>query len=78
MRTDWRQRVEIRDDVHHGDPCIRGTRVPVRTIIGSLADGMTVEQIREAYAQLTPDDVQAALAYAAELLDHEVLLPLRA
>jgi len=78
MRTDWRQHVEIRDDVHHGDPCIRGTRVPVRTIIGSLADGMTVEQIREAYAQLTPNDVQAALAYAAELLDNEVLLPLRA
>ena len=78
MRVDWRTRVEIRQEVHHGDPCIRGTRVPVRTIIGSLADGMSVEQIREAYPQLSPDDVSAALAYAAEVLKEEVLIPLNA
>lgn len=78
MRADWRLRVEVDPDLHHGDPCIRGTRIPVRTVIGSLADGMSVEQIREAYPQLTADDVQAALAYAAEVLKDEVLLPLRA
>jgi uncharacterized protein (DUF433 family) len=78
MRTDWRDRVEIRDDLHHGAPCIRGTRVPVRTIIGSLADGMSVEEIRDAYPQLTPEDVAGALAYAAEVLKDEVLLPLSA
>ena len=65
MRADWRTRVEIREDLHHGDPCIRGTRVPVRTIIGSLADGMSVEEIRDAYPQLGPEDISAALAYAA-------------
>jgi uncharacterized protein (DUF433 family) len=78
MRTDWRTRVEIREDLHHGDPCIRGTRVPVRTIIGSLADGMSVEEIREAYPQLGPEDVSAALAYAAEVLKDDVLIPLSA
>lgn len=78
MRTDWRQRVEIHEDLHHGEPCIRGTRVPVRTILGSLADGLSVDEIREAYPQLAPEDVAAALAYAAELLKDEVLLPLSA
>lgn len=78
MRTDWRQRVEIRGDVHHGDPCIRGTRVPVRTIIGSLADGMSVEEIQDAYPQLSPEDISAALAYAAEVLKNDVLIPLSA
>ena len=78
MRADWRTHVEIREDLHHGDPCIRGTRVPVRTIIGSLADGMSVEEIRDAYPQLTPEDVLAALAYAAEVLKDDVLLPLSA
>jgi len=50
----------------------------VRTIIGSLADGMTMEEIREAYPQLAAADVHAALAYAAEVLKDEVLLPLGA
>ncbi|HLE82953.1 MAG TPA: DUF433 domain-containing protein [Thermoanaerobaculia bacterium] len=70
--------MEIREDLHHGDPCIRGTRVPVRTIVGSLADGMSAEEIREAFPQLTPEDVSAALAYAAEVLKDEVVLPLTA
>lgn len=78
MRTDWRERVEIRSDLHHGDPCIRGTRIPVRTIVGSLADGLSTDDIREAYPQLAPEDVSAALAYAAEVLKDEVVLPLSA
>lgn len=78
MRTDWRERVEIRDDLHHGDPCIRGTRIPVRTIVGSLADGLSIDAIRESFPQLTSEDVSAALAYAAEVLKDEVVIPLSA
>jgi uncharacterized protein (DUF433 family) len=55
----------IEPDLHHGDPCIKGTRIPVAMIVGSLADGMTAEEIREAYSQLTDEDIRAALAYAA-------------
>lgn len=73
-----RDRVEIHDDLHHGDPCIRGTRIPVRTIIGSLADGMSLDGIREAYPQLSAEDVHAAHSYAAEVLKDEVLIPLNA
>lgn len=78
MRADWKERVEIREDLHHGDPCIRGTRIPVRTIVASLADGLWVDEIREAYPQLAPEDVAAALAYAAEVLQDEVVIPLPA
>lgn len=65
-------------EIHHGGPCIAGTRIPVRMIVGSLADGLTAEQIVEEYPQLTRDDVQSALAYAAEVLHQESLLPLTA
>jgi len=47
-------------------------------IVGSLADGLTSEQILAEYPQLTSEDVLAALAYAAEVLHQESLLPLTA
>jgi uncharacterized protein (DUF433 family) len=65
---DWRNHVEVSPDIHHGDPCIKGTRIPVTTIVGSLADGMTTEEIVNEYPQISEIDVQAALAYAAETL----------
>ena len=54
-------------DLHHGDPCIKGTRIPVTTIVGSLADGMMPEEIQEAYPQLELEDISATLAYAADV-----------
>ena len=53
-------------DLHHGDPCIKGTRIPVAMIVGSLVDGMMPEEIREAYPQSTVEAIQAALVYAAD------------
>jgi|OpeIllAssembly_1097287.scaffolds.fasta_scaffold711352_2 uncharacterized protein (DUF433 family) len=78
MGFQWRERVVVSPDLHHGDPCIRGTRIPVATILGSLADGMTAEDIREAYPQLTQVDIQAALAYAADSVYLDLSLPLAA
>jgi uncharacterized protein (DUF433 family) len=72
----WQDRIVITPDLHHGDPCIKGTRIPVATILGSLADGMTSEEIRKAYPQLTADDIRAALAYAADVLHQDGLTPL--
>jgi uncharacterized protein (DUF433 family) len=77
-RTAWQQRVVVESDIHHGEPCIAGTRIPVRMIVGSLADGLTFEQIVAEYPQLSPEDILAALAYAAEVLHQESLLPLSA
>ena len=75
-RTDWRDRVVVDPEIHHGDPCIKGTRIPVTVIVGSVADGLNLEEIRAAYPQLSVEDVRAALAYAAEILHREVILPL--
>jgi uncharacterized protein (DUF433 family) len=77
-RVRWQERVAVETDLHHGDPCIKGTRIPVAMIVGSLADGMTYDQIRQAFPQLTDDDIAAALGYAADALRQDVLLPLAA
>lgn len=65
-------------DLHHGAPCIRGTRVSVATILGSLADGFDAGRIREAYPQLTDADIAATLAYTADVVQGEILLPFAA
>lgn len=75
-RISWQDRVVVDAEVHHGEACIKGTRVPVRMIVGSLADGMSSDEIQEEYPQLSKDDIQAALAYAAEVLHQEALIPL--
>jgi uncharacterized protein (DUF433 family) len=77
-RVDWREHVTIDPELYHGDPCIKGTRIPVATIIGSLADGMTAEEVIETYPQLTETQIQAALAYAADIMRQDLLLPLAA
>ena len=77
-RVRWQERIVIAPDLHHGDPCIKGTRIPVAMIVGSLADGMTAKEIQEAYPQLTREDIRAALAYVAEVIRHDILAPLPA
>lgn len=65
MDTSWRERIVIDPEIHHGDACIKGTRVPVSMIAGSLTDGMTQKEILDEYPQLTPDDIAAAVGYTA-------------
>lgn len=73
----WRSRISVDPAVHHGEPCIAGTRVAVSVIVGSIADGDSPEQILRSYPQLTADDVRAALNYAAEAVRGYRVLPLR-
>jgi uncharacterized protein (DUF433 family) len=73
-RIDWQKHITISPQLHHGDPCIKGTRVPVSTIIGSLADGMTADDIIDAYPQLQYVHIQAALAYAADMMHQDTLI----
>ncbi len=65
-RINWKNFVTIDPEIHHGEPCIKGTRVPVAILIGSIADGMTIEEVTQEYPQITREAVQAALAYAAD------------
>jgi len=77
-RARWQERIVIAPDLHHGDPCIKGTRIPVAMVVGSLADGMTPEEIQKAYPQLAVEDIQAALACAAKVIHQDILVPLPA
>ncbi len=72
----WRDRIVIDPAIHHGDPCIKGTRVPVSVIVGSIADGDTPEEILGADPQLIADDIRAALKFAAEAVNNTDFLPL--
>ena len=49
-----------------GMPCIRNLRIPVATIVGVVADGMTQAEILDAYPDLSAEDIHEALHYAAE------------
>ena len=65
-----KSRIVIDPKVMGGKPVIKGTRVPVQVIVGGLAGGMTIDEVCEEY-RVTAEDVQAALAYAAETLAEE-------
>lgn len=58
-----------------GVPCIRGLRIPVSTVVGMVADGMTNEEILRAFPDLESQDIREALRYAAEAV-RERELPL--
>jgi uncharacterized protein (DUF433 family) len=60
----WRSRISVDPAVHHGEPCIAGTRVSVSVIVGSIADGDSVSTILKSYPQLSAEDVAAALNFA--------------
>jgi uncharacterized protein (DUF433 family) len=70
------ERITTDPEVLGGVPCIRGLRVPVATVVGMVADGMTVEEILADFPYLEPDDITQALRYAAEAV-RERELPLR-
>jgi uncharacterized protein (DUF433 family) len=62
-------RIEVDPKICHGKPVIRGTRIPVRTILGSLAGGDTIADILRNFPELSREDIEAAVAYAIELID---------
>jgi len=59
-------RITIEPDKMGGVPCIRGLRIPVATVVGMVANGMTEKDTLEAYPDLEPEDIREALLYAAE------------
>lgn len=77
MSESWRERILIDPAIHHGEPCIKGTRVPVSVIVGSFADGDTEEQILHSWPQLSSNDIKAALKFAAEAVNNADFVPLR-
>ena len=64
-------RISIDPDVMGGKACIAGTRVPVHIILGHLGSGATVQELLTSYPFLVEADIQAAMAYAADLVEQE-------
>jgi uncharacterized protein (DUF433 family) len=69
------KRITIRPDQMGGVPCIRGLRIPVATVVGMVADGMSFREILESFPDLEYEDVSESLQFAAEAV-RERELPL--
>lgn len=67
-------RIEVNPNVMLGKPVIRGTRIPVELVLRKLGEGATEVDLLDAYPRLAPEDIRAALAYAADTLAHEETL----
>jgi len=72
---DTTERIVIDPRIQHGKPVLRGTRIPVARVISGLAGGMTDEEVMREYG-ITREDVAAALAYAADLVEADEFHPL--
>jgi uncharacterized protein (DUF433 family) len=64
---DWKERITVDPLVCHGKACVKGTRIMVSLILDNLADGVNEKEILKSYPSLTPAEIKAAIAHAAEL-----------
>ncbi|MBI3322446.1 MAG: DUF433 domain-containing protein [Candidatus Omnitrophica bacterium] len=68
--------ISVDQEVCHGKPCFKGTRILVSSILELLEAGEPVERIVRSYPGLTPTHIQAALHLASQLLSGEQILSL--
>ena len=61
--TDWEEHISVDPDICHGKPCIKGTRVVVATVVASLEDGLTADEIQSHYPSLPSESIQALAHY---------------
>ena len=73
---DMINRISVDANICHGQPCIRGTRIMVYLILELLEAGLTPDQIiQDYYPQLTKQDIEACLHYAASLIRDSEFVP---
>jgi uncharacterized protein (DUF433 family) len=68
-------RISADPAVMMGKPCIKGTRITVELILRKLGAGRSFADLQDAYPHLTEEDLRAALAFAADYMQHETVLP---
>jgi uncharacterized protein (DUF433 family) len=71
MKNEFMSRIFSDPDLRGGEPCIKGTRIPVSVIVASVAQGLTRQDIIREYPQLKDADITAALLYASESVHQE-------
>jgi uncharacterized protein (DUF433 family) len=74
MTPDYRNIITVEPGKRSGKPCIRGMRITVYDVLGYLAAGMTAEEIISDFPELTHEDIQACLSYAADIDKHTQLV----
>ena len=73
------KRISVDPNVCFGRPCIRGTRIWVSLVVDNLAENISESELLAAYPQLTPKDIRAALAFAAEMTRERIIpIPIEA
>ena len=70
---EWRERITVDPHICHGRACIKGTRIMVSAVLDNLAEGIAPEDLLKSYPSLKRENIQAALAYAAELAHERVM-----
>jgi uncharacterized protein (DUF433 family) len=70
MANTWKSRITVDPGTRSGQPCIRGMRITVQDVLEYLAGGMTAEEVLADFPELTVEDVQACLAFAADRERH--------
>ena len=70
---EWRHQITFDPNVCHGQACIAGTRILVSVVLDNLAAGIPETEIIKSYPRLTPEVIQACIAYAADLVREEVV-----
>ena len=69
----WQDRITVDQQVCHGKACIKGTRVMVSVVLDNLAAGVSRDEILASYPSLAEADIEASIAYAAELARERVI-----
>ncbi|MFA6221502.1 MAG: DUF433 domain-containing protein [Desulfomonilaceae bacterium] len=73
VNMNWRERVTVDPKVCHGKACIKGPRIMASVILDNLAAGISQDEILKSYPSIDSDDIQAVIAYAAELARERVI-----
>ena len=68
----YHNRIDINPDIMLGKPVVKGTRIPVEMIVRKMGEGALIEDLLDAYPNITKEDIQAALLYAADNLANVV------
>lgn len=70
----WKDHIEVNPAVLVGKPIIKGTRISVELILGSMANGWTMEDVLAAYPHIKREDVLAALTFVLELFKEDTFV----
>ena len=75
MGFDYKKRIVRDPNICGGQPVIKGTRILLRTILASLAEGDTIDQILKDFPSLTEEDIRAVIAFAAASSEEDLPIP---